>query len=71
MNFLKAFLKMGDYKERINDKRSLYSLLHGFTKMAVSPSIMVRLSKFKIWHSPDFNADLSDVPVTSRVTWPA
>ena len=41
---------------------------HGFTKMAVSPLIMVRFSKFKIWHPQGFGADLSDVTVTSHAT---
>ncbi len=35
--------------------------------MAVSPLIMVRFSKFEIWHTQDFDADLPNVPVTSGV----
>ncbi len=36
--------------------------------MAASPLIMVRFSKFKIWHTQDSDADLPDVMMTSRVT---
>ncbi len=36
----------------------IFSVWHSFTKMAVSPLIMVRFSKFKIWHAQHFDADL-------------
>ncbi len=45
-----------------------YFLFYAFTKMAVSPLIMVRFSKFKIWLTPNFDADLPDVTVTSCMT---
>ncbi len=44
----------------------IIGLWHAFTKMAISPLIMVRFSKFKICHAQDFGADLSDVTITSR-----
>ncbi len=39
---------------------------HGFTKMAISPLITVRFSKFEIWHALDFDADLADVSDVTR-----
>ena len=36
--------------------------------MAVSPLIIVRFKKFKIWHAQYFDALLADVKMTSRVT---
>ena len=41
---------------------------HGFTKMAVSPLILVRFEKFKIWHAQLFNANLLDVTAVARAT---
>ncbi len=43
-------------------------ILHAFTKLAVSPLIMVRFEKFKIWHAQGSDVDLSDVTITSRAT---
>ncbi len=43
-------------------------MLGGFTKMAISPLIIVRFSKFKIWRAQRFGADQTDVTMTSRVT---
>ena len=40
-----------------------------FTKLAVSPLILVRFEKFEIWHAQGSDADLSDVTVMSRATW--
>ncbi len=51
------------------------SLLLHFTKLAVSPLIMVRFEKFKIWHAQHFDANLlrvrdatCDVPRARDVT---
>ena len=43
--------------------RSLISTMKTpcFTKMAVSPLILVRFSKFEIWHAQHFGPDLEDV----------
>ncbi len=40
--------------------------IHGFAKMAVSPLITVRLSKFKIWHAQGSGADLTNVSDVTR-----
>ncbi len=47
---------------------SYRSVWHGFTKMTVSPLIMVRFEKFEIWHTQGFDADLYDVTIMSRAT---
>ncbi len=39
-----------------------------FTKLAISRLIMVRFSKFKIWHAQSSDANLPDVTMTSRAT---
>ncbi len=39
-----------------------------FTKLAVSPLIMVRFEKFEIWHAQHFDADLWDVTMTTSAT---
>ncbi len=44
----------------------LNALSHGFTKMAVSPLIMVRFWKFKFCHTQDFDPDLSDISYATR-----
>ncbi len=46
----------------------LYETLkkHDFTKMAVSRLIMVRFSKFEIWHTLHFDPDLLDVSDITR-----
>ena len=41
---------------------------HAFTKMAVTPLVIVRFWKFKIWLAQDFGANLCDVTMTSRAT---
>ena len=41
---------------------------HLFTKMAVSPLILVRFEKFKILHAQHSGADLPKVSMTSRAT---
>ncbi len=46
----------------------IIAMWHAFTKMAVSPLIMVRFAKFKICHAQDFDADLSDVTLTLHAT---
>ena len=48
----------------------LYETLkkHSFTKMAVSPLIMVQFEKFENGHTLDFKPNLSDVTMTSRAT---
>ncbi len=45
---------------------NLDALSHRFTKLAVSPLIMVRFSKFKLWHTQDSDPDLINVTETSR-----
>ncbi len=44
----------------------LDALSHRFTKMAVSPSILVRFSKFEIWHAQHFDPNLLDVTDVTR-----
>ncbi len=39
---------------------------HAFTKMSVSPLIMVRFSKFEVWHAQHFDPDLQDVSDVTR-----
>ena len=41
---------------------------HGFTKMAVSRLIMVRFSKFEIWHTQEPDLHHSKATIPSRTT---
>ncbi len=47
------------------------SVWHDFTKMAVSSLILVRFSKFEIWHAQGSDADQSVFTIMSRATWRA
>ncbi len=42
--------------------------IHVFTKMAVSPLILVRFEKFEIVCTQDFGPDVADVRMTLRAT---
>ena len=59
-----AFLPQG-----MSDPSVLYETLkiHDFTKMAISPLIMVLFEKFEIVCTQDFDADLTDSPPTESV----
>ncbi len=43
---------------------------HGFTKMAISPLILVRFSKFEVWHAQHVDPNLRDVACdVKRTRW--
>ena len=52
----------------INNDRSLISTMKRpcFTKLAVSPLILVRFSKFEVWHAQHFDPDLPDISDVTR-----
>ncbi len=52
----------------INNDRSLISTMKRpcFTKIAVSPLILVRFSKFKVWHTQHSDPDLLDARDVTR-----